>query len=434
MSAPVDRNHIGIFGKMNSGKSTVMNLLLQQPASLVDETPGTTADTRVLNKEIHGLGPVSLYDTAGVDEKGALGKKKKDKVLGDLKECDLVLIVIDPSSGVYSPERELLEAARKLNKQVLVIYNIFKESSRNSFDKIESDIRVLKFYKKISICAVEEYERMRLLNFILENFRNPNKKTELLPFIKSGEFYVLVIVMDEEAPEGRLLRPQSMIQEYITRHRAWPVCYRLDLDRARSGDALLKEKEKRKFREFISALGKKPHAVIGDSQAVEYMHDWLEEDIELSTFSIVMINYFSRGRLRDFAKGTAAIDGLKSGDRVLIAEACNHSRIAEDIGTVKIPRLIKKYFSGVKVDHSFGREFKADDEISDYSLIIHCGGCMISSQKLQARLRDIESAGVPYTNYGLFLSYVSGRNVLERVLRPWKIKYDEGLSEKAESY
>jgi predicted GTPase len=159
--------------------------------------------------------------------------------------------------------------------------------------------------------------------------------------------------------------------------------------------------------------------MITDSQAMDIMKEWCPKDIELTTFSIVMINYFSRGRLSEFATGVKALETLKSGDKVLIVEACNHSRIGEDIGTVQIPKHFAKKYPGVVIEHNFGREFQDNKHLEQYKLIIHCGGCMISAQKLQARLRDLETVGVPITNYGVILSYLQGPAALERVLKPF---------------
>jgi len=140
----------------------------------------------------------------------------------------------------------------------------------------------------------------------------------------------------------------------------------------------------------------------------------------------MMINYVSRGRLAAFVEGIKALDRLATGDKVLIAEACNHSRIAEDIGTVQIPKFIAQRWPGVIVEHNFGREFQENDRLQSYKLVIHCGGCMISAQKLLARIRDLDSIGVPYTNYGVFLAYAQGRAALRQVLRPWRIDYADG--------
>jgi len=419
MAVLVERDHIGIFGKMNSGKSSLMNLLTQQTTSIVDATPGTTADTRVALQEIHGLGPVKLFDTAGADESSGLGEKKRAKVFTALKQCDLVLLVIDPATTDFTTESQVLEEARDADKQILAVYNLFQEQDAGRIPEVEAALPLLRFYRKIRLRAVEPEDREALLDFILDNFESRNLPMELFPFLERDEFYVLIIPMDVETPPGRYLRPQAMSEEYITRHWAWPVSFRPDLGRARSGDPAESSEEKARFDRFLRGFGKPPKVIITDSQAMDVMHAWCPPDIGLTTFSITMINYVSRGRLKAFAEGTRVIDDLKPGDRVLIVEACNHSRVGEDIGTVQIPRFLEERFPGVSVEHNFGREFQENTELSTYRLIIHCGGCMISSQKMLARIRDLETVGVPYSNYGLFLSAMQGRAALRRVLEPW---------------
>ncbi len=420
MAVLVERENIGIFGRMNAGKSSLMNLLTQQATSIVDATPGTTADTKVALFEIHGIGPVRLFDTAGIDEASSLGTKKRDKVLKDLKECDLVLLMIDPSRVDFRAEEELLQAARDLDTQILIIYNLFTEDDRKKIVTVEDKIRLLAFHKKIVLQAPDSNCRGRLIDFIIANYEPANPADELLPFIEKDEFYVLIIPMDDETPPGRYLRPQAMTEEYITRHWAYPVSFRLDLNAAR-GTSEQCEAEHKRFRDFLDSMQRRPKAMITDSQAMDVMKDWCPDDIDLTTFSIIMIQYMSGGRLRGFAEGVQVLDRLQSGDRILIAEACNHSRIGEDIGTVQIPRIIESNFPGVMVDHAFGREFQERVDLGRYALIIHCGGCMISRQKLMSRLRDLEAAHVPVTNYGVFLSAVQGLPALKKVLQPWEI-------------
>jgi [FeFe] hydrogenase H-cluster maturation GTPase HydF len=417
----VERDHIGIFGRMNSGKSSIMNMLTQQETSIVDPTPGTTADTKIALQEIHGLGPVRLFDTAGLDEGSDLGQKKRAKVLADLKECDLVLLVIDPDAPSFTTESEILEKARELDKQILVLYNLFQPTSAQRIPRVEAGIPLLRFHRKIDLVAVDPGYRQPLLDFILANFVSKNHKMELLPFLERDEFYVLNIPMDVETPPGRYLRPQAMAEEYITRSWAYPVSYRMDLGKARGGDP----SERQRFERFLGHLGRRPKAIITDSQAMDLMHAWTPADILLTTFSIMMVNYGSRGRLAAFAEGIKALDNLRAGDKVLITEACNHSRIAEDIGTVQIPRFLERRYPGVVVEHNFGRAFQENDQLQSYRLVIHCGGCMISPQKLLARLRDLDSIGVPYTNYGISLASMQGPQALRRVLAPWGIRLQD---------
>jgi len=413
----VERDQIGIMGKMNSGKSSLMNLLTQQETSITDSTPGTTADIKVALQEIHGLGPVKLFDTAGLDEASLLGAKKKSKVLQLLKECDLVLLVIDPATHAFDSEKIILNEARVLDKQVLILYNLFNGDDARLINQVELAIGELRFYPSLRLSAIDVQFRQPLLNFILKNYEPKFQPMELLPFVEKDEFYILNIPMDDETPAGRYLRPQAMAEEYITRKWAFPVSYRMNLSVARSEKP---EPERRRFEQFLGNFRQRPKAIITDSQAMDIMSRWVPSDILLTTFSMMMINYISKGRINDFYEGIKALDTIQPGDKVLIAEACNHSRISEDIGTVQIPRKLNQMFPGVVVEHNFGREFQDNSGLEKYKLIIHCGGCMISHQKLQARLRDLRQVGVPITNYGVFLSWMQGQAALERVMEPWR--------------
>lgn len=415
----VERDNIGIFGKVNSGKSSLMNLLTQQECSIVDSKPGTTADTKITLCEIHGMGPVKLFDTAGMDEKGRLGNKKRRKALNDLKECDLILLIIDPSTNNFETENDIISKAREYNKQLFIVYNFFNDNP--DIESVESKLKFSQFYKKIKLKAIDISDRQRLLNFILENFESKNIKLQLLPFVEKDEYYLLNIPMDAETPPGRYLRPQAMAEEYITRNFAFPISYRMDLSVARRKNF---ETEKKRYLKVLDGLKiKKIKCIITDSQAMDVIDKWTPRGYGLTTFSIMMINYLSKGKLKLFVDGIKALKSLRQGDKILIAEACNHSRIEEDIGTVQIPRYIKKNHPGVIIEHNFGREFKDNESLSKYKLIIHCGGCMIDSQKLRARLHDLETVGVPITNYGLFLSYMQGEETLKRVLKPWRLDF-----------
>lgn len=413
----IPRDIIGIFGKMNSGKSSLMNLLTQQETSIVDPTPGTTADTKITLAEIHGLGPVKIMDTAGFDETDELGTKKRKKVLDALNEADLILLVIDPSTSDFRTEKLIVQEVIRLDKQMIVVYNLFSDNDKNYIAKVDLSVSELFDYHNIIINALDVLCRQPLIEAILTNYIPKNVTVELLPFVQKSEFYILNIPMDEETPSGRYLRPQAMAEEYITRKWAFPVSYRMDLTKARANDPL----EKQRWHTFINNFSQKPKAIITDSQAMDIMKEWAPDDMALTTFSVMMINYMSRGRLNDFVRGVREIETLKTGDRILIAEACNHSRIKEDIGTVQIPALLKKFYPGVIVDHAFGREFVDQTGLVNYKLVIHCGGCMISGQRMVARLRELKAREIPVTNYGIFLSFIQGEATLKRVIEPWLI-------------
>jgi [FeFe] hydrogenase H-cluster maturation GTPase HydF len=410
-----EREIIGIFGTMNAGKSSLMNLISQQESSIVDAAPGTTADTRVTLMELHGIGPVKLMDTAGYDESELLGEKKRKKVTAALKECDLVLLVIDPASPNLPTGKLLLEQSLAEEKQILVIYNLFAPEDEAKIAELEALLPVLRQFPKMTVSAILPEMRASLLAFLLDHYIPKNNPTELLPFVQPDEFYILNIPMDEETPPGRYLRPQAMAEEYITRHWAYPVSFRMNLGKARSNDP----GEKARWEGFLGSFGRRPKVIITDSQAMDIMKSWTPDDIQLTTFSIMMINYMSRGKLADFATAVRVLDNLQHGDSIVIAEACNHSRIKEDIGTVQIPNVIAQRFPGVTVQHIFGREWPDEEELKRTKLVVHCGGCMITPQRMAARLRDLGKLNVPITNYGIFLSYVQGKEVLEKVLQPW---------------
>lgn len=423
MAILVERDHLGFFGKMNAGKSSLMNLLTQSETSIVDETAGTTADTKTTLQEIHGLGPAKLFDTAGANEKGRLGKKKKEKVIETLKECDLSFIVINPNTRSYGPEKELIDTARDLDKQILVIYNLFNEKDRNKIEKFEKKIPLLRFYEKLTINANDKSQRPSLLEFILDNYVSKTHKMDLLPFVEPNEYYILNIPMDEQTPPGRYLRPQAMADEYICRKWAYPVSYRMDLGKMRSRSKKTREREQKRFLDFFNNFKRKPKGIITDSQAMDVLYPICPKNTLLTTFSIQSINYMSKGKLDKFVEGTVLIPKLKPKDRILIVEACQHSRIKEDIGTVQIPNWFDRNYPDLKFEYNFGKEFQKNKELDKYKLIIHCGGCMITPQKLGARLRDLDAVGVPYTNYGLFLSHMQGQKALKKVLKPWNLDH-----------
>ena len=410
----IERDIIGIFGKMNAGKSSLMNLLTQNETSIVDATPGTTADTKITLAEIHGLGPVKLMDTAGFDEEDELGEKKRVKIIGALKECDLVLLVIDTKTENYKPEEILLSEVQKHHKQIIIIYNHFIEGSGKNSAMVEASTDFFAF-PEINLCAANKAHRSLLLDGILKYYLPKNQPFPLIPFLEKDEFYILNIPMDEETPDGRFLRPQAMAVEHLTRNWTFPVAYRMDLKKARSGDIW----ERKRWDDFLNSFTKKPKLIITDSQAIDILKDWAPNDIALTTFSIMMINYMSRGNLIEFVSGVKTIDTLKPGDEILIAEACHHSRINEDIGTKQIPDWFEKHLPGIKINHLFGKSLLNEADIKNYKLVIHCGGCMISAQQVAARIHDLKATKIPVTNYGIFLSYIQKGDVLKRVIKPW---------------
>ncbi len=431
----IDRLVIGIFGRINAGKSTLMNLLTQQETSIVDPTPGTTADIKTAVMEIHSLGPARLLDTAGLDEKGELGDKKRRKGFAALEECDVALLVIDPIqtflSNTLDVEETIGNAARRHGRALAVVFNIRRGSERAAEDAGTSLGDAIEFCRTalpdraaVPSCTTDLADPSALSGIVslIERARPAaDAHPPLLPFIRPRGAVLLHIPMDEETPSGRLLRPQEMAMEHLLRMMVPVGLYRTDLRLGRSSTESLAAAERRKFEAFLGSLGgdQGVQLVLTDSQAVDLMKDWVPRDIPLTTFSIMMINQTAGGDLALFAKGTEALGRLVPGDRVLIVEACNHDRMAEDIGTVQIPAKLQAAVPGLEIDHAFGREFPDPAGLSRYSVAVHCGGCMISRQAASARVRRLVEAGVPVTNYGLALSWFEGPEVLARVLAPW---------------
>ncbi len=437
--ARVDRLEIGIFGRINAGKSTLMNLLTQQETSIVDSQPGTTADIKSSIMEIHKLGPVRILDTAGLDEVSDLGGKKRKKALNALSQVDIVLMVIDPVQAFLSMQLDVEElissmAARK-GKQLAVVFNIRFDAKALLLNTGATVSEAQEFCRSIlpdrkntpeiatDLSRSEDY--LSLVEFASEAKPQGMKPIPLLPFLNPRSSVLMHIPLDAESPTGRLLRPQEMSMEYLLRMMVPVGLYRTDLALARSRSTVLSAREEEKFLNFLKAMEQGSggcQLVITDSQAIDVMSRWVPERIPLTTFSIMMINQTSGGDMSLFAEGVKTMDTLTSRSRILIAEACNHDRIAEDIGTVQIPSKLQEAFPGIKVEHSFGREFPDADILNDYDLVIHCGGCMISRQVLAARIGHLAEVAVPLTNYGFALSWFEGPDVLRRVLEPWKVK------------
>lgn len=437
----VDRLIIGIFGRINSGKSSLMNLLTQQETSIVDSAPGTTADIKSAVMEIHSLGPVRLLDTAGLDEESGLGEKKRRKTIAALEEVDLALMVIDPVqsflSGNLEVEDTVASFSRKLGKTLAVIFNIRSDRSGSLSGTGATLHEAIEYCRSIlpdrigtpslTIDVLDGDNTAELVKFIESSRPGSSEKVDLLPFVDRHGSVLLHIPLDEESPTGRLLRPQEMAMEYLLRMGIPVGLYRVDLQLARSSAEAIAGSERIRFRSFLDALhtDQKVQLVLTDSQAIDVMSRWVPKEIPLTTFSIMMINSTSGGNLHLFAGGVRVLDHLAADARILITEACNHDRIVEDIGTVQIPRKLQRIFPDIVIEHSFGREFPEPDELSEYDLIIHCGGCMISSQKLGARISRLSRAEVPVTNYGMVLAWLEGSDILGRVLEPWNTKGSE---------
>jgi [FeFe] hydrogenase H-cluster maturation GTPase HydF len=415
----VPRIHISLVGFMNAGKSSVMNSITRQPTSIVDATPGTTADTKISLMEIHQIGPCKLLDTAGLDEGGVLGQKKQVKAISAVKESDLVLYVIDPHNFRMAPFQEVFSLASRRGKTCAVVFNRFQ--SKANPEKLEqkhlAEISELLRYNPaaVSVSAINQQETYSKIIPFISSLKKTTQKVPLIPerFVGPNKTIFLNIPLDVESPSGRLLRPQTMCIEYALRRYTSITGYCMNLAQGRSSSP---QSEYDRYMRQIKSNS--PSLVITDSQAIDLCFKWTPKEVPLTTFSVTMANIQTGGKLSDFAKGITALSQLKKGDRVLICEACNHDRIGDDIGTVQLPTKLRKKYPDLEIDWAFGRSYE-DKNLKDYSLALHCGGCMISEQQMTARIQDLLETGVPVVNYGLALSWLASPQALDRVLQPW---------------
>ncbi len=427
---------IAFTGRMNVGKSSLLNLLSgQKDFAIVDDHPGTTTDVVATKMEIHGIGPIKALDTAGLDEDSALGKKKRKKVFEVIEEADLTFIMIDllkTHNSDFALEKQAIKKALEYHNQVLILYNLFPNKlslkqlnhlENQTNQKLNLNSNQTPYQKNqipsLRLNVLNSKEQKNLIDFIHLHLKTEKKEIDLIP-LKAKEGYVLLnIPMDEETPQSRLLRPQDMAVEKLLRKQFIPVLFRMDLKKARQGE----KKEQQRFLNLIDHLKNSPEGlklVITDSQAIDTVNNLVPSDILLTTFSVIMANYMSYGNLALFQKGLKAFSNLKNKDKILIMESCNHNRQCNDIGTQQIPNLIKEKLGlNLEIDFSFGRVMPED--INPYKLIIHCGGCMIDRQKYARRILKIKAAEIPITNYGLFLSWVHNAKAAERVVEIFKI-------------
>lgn len=396
-----ERIIISIVGLTNVGKSTMFNLITgQKNKAIVDAKAGTTADNVVSLMEIHGLGKTKIIDTAGIDEEGVLGNKKREKTKEAIAESDLVIFVLKNDAKILTNyEKNILEYLKLKNKKFIVVYNKFNN------EKISLNIDC----KSIEIDANNVLEQVKLINFIKENCNKNLQNVELLPNLNLKNSYVLLVIpLDEESPELRLLRPQSMIIERLLNVFAIPVLYRPDL----------KNFNEEHFIKTINDLKNTENGlslIITDSQAIDKIYNFVPKDVNFTSFSIIMSNFMSGGKILDFINNTLTIEKLQDNDKILIVEACNHDRKCDDIATIKLPNAIKKYTNkNLIFEFNFGQSFLTESELKEknYKLVIMCGGCMIDKQKYLARLELLNDLKIPTINYGIVFSYLKNKNIL----------------------
>lgn len=388
------RLHIALFGRTNTGKSSFLNLIAGQDVAIVSEQPGTTTDVVEKTMELLPIGPVVFIDTAGLDDRTVLGGKRIEKTEKVFDRADVILLICEGNQ--FEAFEQAIEArAKEKNVPVIRIQN-----KADLYGQADPSVLSVNSTDLSSRAKVLSQLKGKLLEVCPDDFIQPPPLVGDL--VKPGGIAVLIVPIDLQAPKGRLILPQvSTIRDA------------LDSDAA---SLVVKERE---YTHMLSRLKTPPDLVICDSQVVLKMVGDTPGNIPCTTFSILFARL--KGDLPKFAAGAATIDGLKSGDRVLIAESCSHHAAEDDIGRVKIPRWLRQYTGcELRIDVYSGRDFP--DSLNEYSLVVQCGGCMHNRREILSRIEKCEAAGVPVTNYGLCISQTQG--VLKRVLSPFPAALD----------
>lgn len=373
------RVHIGFFGKRNAGKSSLVNAVTGQNIAIVSDIRGTTTDPVYKAMELLPIGPVMIIDTPGMDDAGELGSLRVKKGLQVLNKTDIAVLVVDAQQGKTGEDFELMEAFRKKNIRYIIAMNksdlaaVPHTHGENEIwvsTKTGENIAALK--EKIAQFALREESGARIVADLIE----------------PSDFVVLVVPIDKAAPKGRLILPQ---QQTIR-----------DILEADAAAIVVREYQ---LRETLQSLGKKPRLVITDSQVFGRVSADTPEDILLTSFSILFARY--KGNLETSVAGAKAIEKLNDGDVVLVAEGCTHHRQCDDIGTVKLPRWMKKH-TGREIRFAFASGTEFPEDLSPYKMIVHCGGCMLNEREMKYRIQCAMDQNVPITNYGILIAYMQG--------------------------
>lgn len=383
-----ERTHIGFFGKRNAGKSSVMNAVTGQELAVVSDVKGTTTDPVYKSMELLPLGPVVMMDTPGIDDEGELGSMRVRKSYQVLNKTDAAVLVIDGTVGASAEDETLLERIRKKNIPFIVVINK-KELADTATEEVVKR-RLTLDDGQLALVSAATGEGIHELKERIASIARVEEPAKYLvrDLLEPSDIAVLVVPIDSAAPKGRLILPQQQTIRDILEADAVSVVVKED-----------------GVKNALGQLNKKPKMVITDSQVFAQVAADTPEDIQLTSFSILMARY--KGNLEQAVRGVTALDGLEDGDMVLISEGCTHHRQCDDIGTVKIPRWIREYTGkDVQIVTSSGTEFP--DDLKKYKLIIHCGGCMLNEREMKYRLSCAADQGVPMTNYGIMIAYVKG--------------------------
>ena len=374
-----ERVHIGFFGLRNAGKSSIVNAVTGQNLSLVSDVKGTTTDPVKKTMELLPMGPVVIIDTPGIDDVGELGEMRVKRAVQTLNYTDIAVLVVDASKGMQEQDKMLVSRFESKKIPYIIAYNK---------SDLVADLPVMK-ENEIYVSALNNFNITELKNKIAEFAKGwENGKKIVADLIGENDLVVLVVPIDESAPKGRLILPQQqVIREVIECGATAVVCRDTEL------------------KDTLSSLSKKPKLVIADSQAFAKVSADTPEDIPLTSFSILFVRY--KGDLRSAVHGAAQLDKLRDGDKILISEGCTHHRQCNDIGTVKMPNWIRNHCKKELEFHfTSGNEFPED--LSDFSLVVHCGGCMLNAREMQYRTGFADDCGVPMTNYGIAIAHMNG--------------------------
>lgn len=384
-----ERLHIGFFGMRNAGKSSVVNAVTNQDLSVVSDVLGTTTDPVKKAMELLPLGPVVIIDTPGLDDEGELGLLRVKKAKEILAKTDIAVLVIDSTIGKSEQDNELIKLFVSRSLPYVVVYN--KADLLSDRAPLNSN--------EIYVSAKEKENINELKELIAKLSQSCiDKKLLVSDLLSEDDLVVLVIPIDESAPKGRLILPQQMVMRDILDNHCTCICCQ-DTELSKT----------------LSSLSKKPKLIITDSQAFEKVSKDTPDDILLTSFSIIMARY--KGDLDSLVQGAFMLENLSDGDHVLVSEGCTHHRQCNDIGTIKIPKWIER-FCGAKPQFSFTSGGQFPDDLSQYKLIVHCGGCMLNEKEMKSRMQRAKEANIPIVNYGVAIAHMNG--ILKRSLKPFK--------------
>ncbi len=379
---------IGIFGRRNYGKSSLINFLTGQELAIVSPVAGATTDPVRKTMELGGIGPVVWIDTAGLDDSGELGRMRVEKSLAELAQVDLAIILLSENK-FETPEQHLFDMCRDRKIPFLLVYalaDLFppEEAFLNAMEELSGQ-------RPFVLSIYNDDSRETLLSLVREALPESSYRHGSLlgDVVSEGDHVVLVTPIDSSAPEGRLILPQvQLIRDLLDIHAIAHVC------------------QVEQLQQTLDALAHPPRLVVTDSQAFAQVASIVPDAIFLTSFSVVLAR--AKGLFADYVKGTPTLDLLKDGDRILLLESCTHNVTCEDIGRVKLPMLIRRHSGRQLIFDVVAGLSALQCPISDYALVIQCGGCVVSPKQLLARLAPAIDAGVPVSNYGLALAYING--------------------------